>query len=415
MQEKVETHKEIVMRLESKLRESEAMGQRLEKEESKLSNEVMELKAQLTQKDTDLRMTLSSMQEYQRNFSEERSTLRSDLSGLQSRLSQLEEQRVEDKFEVATKREELQNSIKEIASLKETLASVQNALAEREKELVESRASMMQLGIEKEMRMRSEMREESERNERISACAQLLATQYDCANRLKESDEKFKSSVESLQEQIGESKLRWETECSNNQMLIEKIAILEGEINQYKHALENAHANANYEAVAELGRVKGEVEVLRKRISELNEHKHAEGNAATHRIRELETQLAEKDVQRRKLHNLVQELRGNVRVFARVRPFLPDDESYDPTAPPESSITTRHDNCGLRITKKVLKSATDKPEDHTFTFDKVFGQSASQEIVFQEVSEFVQSALDGYHVCLFSCKSSSLHYTSSCS
>jgi kinesin family member C1 len=158
---------------------------------------------------------------------------------------------------------------------------------------------------------------------------------------------------------------------------MEKIAILEGEINQYKHALENAHANANYEAVAELGRVKGEVEVLRKRISELNEHKHAEGNAATNRIRELEGQLAEKDVQRRKLHNLVQELRGNVRVFARVRPFLPDDDSFDPSTPPESSITTRHDNCGLKITKK-LKSATDKPEDHTFTFDKVFGQSASQ-------------------------------------
>jgi predicted nucleic acid-binding Zn-ribbon protein len=79
MQEKVETHKEVVMRLESKLRESEAMVQRLEKEESKLGNEVIELKAQLSQKDTDLRMTLSSMQEYQRNFTEERATLRSDL------------------------------------------------------------------------------------------------------------------------------------------------------------------------------------------------------------------------------------------------------------------------------------------------------------------------------------------------
>jgi kinesin family member C1 len=257
------------------------------------------------------------------------------------------------------------------------LQSAQSLLAERDRELITSRESMMQLGIEKEMRTRSEMREEAERNERISACAQLLATQYDCTNRLKESDEKLRSSVEALQNDILENKIGLEKERANNQQLIEQIAILEGEINQYKHALEHAHANANYEAVAELGRVKGEVEVLRKRISELNEHKHAEGNAATSRIHELEAQLAEKDVQRRKLHNLVQELRGNVRVFARVRPFLPDDDCYDSSVAPEPSIITRHDNSGLRIAKK-LKNSTDKPEEHSFNFDKVFGQSSSQ-------------------------------------
>jgi kinesin family protein C1 len=39
---------------------------------------------------------------------------------------------------------------------------------------------------------------------------------------------------------------------------------------------------------------------------------------------------------------------------------------------------------------------------HKFNFDKVFPPSVSQEKVFEEVSEFVQSALDGYNVCLFS-------------
>ena len=40
--------------------------------------------------------------------------------------------------------------------------------------------------------------------------------------------------------------------------------------------------------------------------------------------------------------------------------------------------------------------------EHKFSFDKVFAPSVSQEKVFLEVSEFVQSALDGYNVCLFS-------------
>ena len=29
------------------------------------------------------------------------------------------------------------------------------------------------------------------------------------------------------------------------------------------------------------------------------------------------------------MHNIIQELRGNVRVFARIRPFIPDDGKPD--------------------------------------------------------------------------------------
>jgi len=37
-----------------------------------------------------------------------------------------------------------------------------------------------------------------------------------------------------------------------------------------------------------------------------------------------------------------------------------------------------------------------------FTFDRIFGQRTTQQDVFAEVSDLVQSALDGYNVCLFS-------------
>lgn len=106
------------------------------------------------------------------------------------------------------------------------------------------------------------------------------------------------------------------------------------------------------------------------------------------------------EAMRRKLHNLVQELRGNVRVFARVRPFLQND-GVDLTNPPQPTIDAKMELNTVRIARPAC-GPDDRSEDHMFTFDKVFNASCSQESLFNEVSEFVQSALDGYNVCLFS-------------
>lgn len=40
-------------------------------------------------------------------------------------------------------------------------------------------------------------------------------------------------------------------------------------------------------------------------------------------------------------------------------------------------------------------------ESYSFSFDRVFEASTSQEAIFDEVEGLVQSALDGYKVCIF--------------
>ncbi|OWZ24788.1 Kinesin [Phytophthora megakarya] len=109
-------------------------------------------------------------------------------------------------------------------------------------------------------------------------------------------------------------------------------------------------------------------------------------------IAELELKIAEGEAIRRKLHNTIQELRGNIRVHVRLRPFLRSDGQEGLVDNPESAIMC--DTFASTITTNV-------ESPHTFAFDKIYGQSDSQEFVFKDVSDFIQSAMDGYNVCIF--------------
>ncbi len=112
------------------------------------------------------------------------------------------------------------------------------------------------------------------------------------------------------------------------------------------------------------------------------------------RLAEYEERLQTSEQTRRKLQNLVHELRGNVRVFARVRPYLPHEASAEDPVVAASGETN---------SVRMQRTCEDgRREEHVFQMDRVFSPSASQEGIFQEVAEFVQAALDGYHVCLLS-------------
>eukprot|EP00977_Amphora_coffeiformis_P004110 scaffold823_cov219-Amphora_coffeaeformis.AAC.28 len=153
----------------------------------------------------------------------------------------------------------------------------------------------------------------------------------------------------------------------------------------------------------EVGNLQFEISVLKTRVAngpEESDERDEENDVAVlkarvedrdRRILELEQALAKGEEQRRQMHNRIQELRGNIRVFVRTRPFLPDDGKVL-----ESAIDVAPDGENLSILDMRTSNS------HSFKFDKVFAPSAGQDMVFQEVADFVQSALDGYNVCLFS-------------
>ncbi|KAE8704048.1 Kinesin-1 [Hibiscus syriacus] len=111
------------------------------------------------------------------------------------------------------------------------------------------------------------------------------------------------------------------------------------------------------------------------------------------RLEDAEFKLIEGEKLRKKLHNTILELKGNIRVFCRVRPQLSDDISSNQGKVFSYPTSMEYLGRGIDMTQNGQK--------HSFTFDKVFMPDTSQEEVFVEISQLVQSALDGYKVCIF--------------
>lgn len=104
---------------------------------------------------------------------------------------------------------------------------------------------------------------------------------------------------------------------------------------------------------------------------------------------------------RRKLHNQVQELKGNIRVFCRVRPALQSDSAQDVARItfPDTGADSKEMEILGPDEKSSLGNITTKK--NAFAFDRVFSPGTVNGEIFDEISQLVQSALDGYNVCIF--------------
>eukprot|EP00697_Spironema_sp_BW2_P012368 gnl/Spiro4/28598_TR14144_c0_g1_i1.p1 gnl/Spiro4/28598_TR14144_c0_g1~~gnl/Spiro4/28598_TR14144_c0_g1_i1.p1 ORF type:complete len:799 (-),score=282.82 gnl/Spiro4/28598_TR14144_c0_g1_i1:54-2450(-) len=92
---------------------------------------------------------------------------------------------------------------------------------------------------------------------------------------------------------------------------------------------------------------------------------------------------------RKKYFNQVQELKGNIRVFCRVRPLIPLELARNAT-----DITSFP--C-----KKNIEVMGPGGRPKRFEYDQVFAPDVSQAKIFSKLEALVTSVLDGYNVCVF--------------
>ncbi|XP_071695047.1 kinesin-like protein KIN-14I [Rutidosis leptorrhynchoides] len=95
----------------------------------------------------------------------------------------------------------------------------------------------------------------------------------------------------------------------------------------------------------------------------------------------------------RKLYNQVQDLKGSIRVYCRVRPFLRGQENR----------VTSVDYMDEETVAIIIPTKSGKEGRKASMFNKVFGPSSTQEEVFSDTQPLIRSVLDGFNVCIFAC------------
>ncbi|KAL8109216.1 hypothetical protein AgCh_025348 [Apium graveolens] len=106
---------------------------------------------------------------------------------------------------------------------------------------------------------------------------------------------------------------------------------------------------------------------------------------------DLKVKYSEEQAKRRKLHNEVQEAKGNIRVFCRCRPLSKAETSVGCSTVVDF-IASKDGELGILAVGNSKK---------TFKFDRVYTPKADQVDVFADAFPMVISVLDGYNVCIF--------------
>lgn len=95
-------------------------------------------------------------------------------------------------------------------------------------------------------------------------------------------------------------------------------------------------------------------------------------------------------VEVRSLQNLVQELRGSIRVFCRLRP-----PRHGPDSTPSSAAGAK-----MESSQRVVLRKPPGDRRHDFHFDRVFSESAKQGDLYEEMEPLLPGILEGIHVCV---------------
>lgn len=104
---------------------------------------------------------------------------------------------------------------------------------------------------------------------------------------------------------------------------------------------------------------------------------------------ELESLYKQEQVLRKRYYNTIEDMKGKIRVFCRLRPLT------------EKEIAVRDKNIVCSPDEFTIAHPWKDDKSKQHIYDRVFDAYTTQEDVFEDTKYLVQSAVDGYNVCIF--------------
>ncbi|CAI5505613.1 unnamed protein product, partial [Closterium sp. Naga37s-1] len=238
-------------------------------------------------------------------------------------------------------------------SANERLEEVKSRLLDSEKLLQEKTKELFDLNV-----VAATLR--SAADERSAATDTVHSMMKDQIDKLTKEQEENKKAIDFQRNLIGQ--------------LTGEVTARRVEVDQKEVELKNLEGISQSECD-----LKAEITRLRRELAEREQL-----------FRKKDLLLQEMEKRMKVLHNRLMLMKGNIRVFCRVRPLSAKEGERNPAA---MAVRIPENN----IDNKIAVQG----HEGDFKFDKVFPPDTTQTVVFEEIADLVTSALDGYKVCVF--------------
>ncbi|CAL5029436.1 unnamed protein product [Urochloa decumbens] len=334
--------------------------------------------------------------------------------------SQKKADRLREDLQLKTKQEtEMQD---ELEGLRDTLQSERQSLKEVKSEL----DKLKSLCDEKENALQAALMEKSRLETRLTSGQgreRDTLTTVGSVNSDIEMVTKLKEELKSCQKELDASKEVSKKLMSEKNLLDQKVQRIERMKTEEKSTMEKVYADECRKLKSQIAELEQKLEVatrslnmaesnlalrnsevdsLQNNLKELDELREFKAdvdrkNQQTAEILkrqgaqlvELENLYKQEQVLRKRYYNTIEDMKGKIRVFCRLRPLSDKELSLE-----EKNIVCSPDEFTIAHPWKDEKS-----KQHIY--DRVFDASTTQEEVFEDTKYLVQSAVDGYNVCIF--------------
>jgi len=285
----------------------------------------------------------------------------------------------------------------EISRLKDRVKQLEKELAEKDKA-----ASSIQLESDK-LRKDIAAAEAKHSQSRTEFENKLKESKVQSENKLKELEKRLEAEKEEMMDAMAlEVEEIEKTKGSEKDKLVAEKSLLERLCAHYKAAnnkLSSALQKLNEQAKALSKEYRASCGQYRKELNEMGgQFKSYYLPSLVEQLREVNELMKQTNLkyrkemtERKRLHNVVQELKGNIRVFMRCRP--PTRKELEQFG--QDAMCVSFPNPG------EVKVYNEKNREKVWEFDEVFDINTKQQDVYEDVSALVTSVLDGFNVCIF--------------